>query len=50
MKRVMVVLELEGSEAVVVKSKELIQSEEKCLESLKDNDDDDCELIGKFSI
>ena len=50
MKRVMVVLELEGSEAVVVKSKELIQFEDECLESLKDNDDDDCEVIGKFSI
>ena len=50
MKRVMVVLELEGSEAVVVKSKELIQSKEKCLESLNDHDDDDCEVIGKFSI
>ena len=48
MKRVMVVLELEGSEAVVVKSKELIQSKEKCLESLRDNDD--CEVIGKFTI
>tara|TARA_B100001029_G_scaffold98821_1_gene81275 strand:+ start:597 stop:743 length:147 start_codon:yes stop_codon:yes gene_type:complete len=48
MKRVMVVLEIEGSEAVIVESKELIQSKEKCLESLRDNDD--CEVIGKFTI
>tara|TARA_B100001173_G_scaffold279603_1_gene262492 strand:+ start:666 stop:821 length:156 start_codon:yes stop_codon:yes gene_type:complete len=51
MKRVMVVLELEGGEAVVVHSKELIQHKEQLLASLEDKDDDeDVDLQGKFCL
>ena len=40
-KRVMIVLELDGEEAVVVHSKELIQNKE---------DFDECDVVGKFSL
>tara|TARA_Y100000593_G_scaffold90692_1_gene177687 strand:+ start:453 stop:611 length:159 start_codon:yes stop_codon:yes gene_type:complete len=52
MKRVMVVLELEGGEAVVVHSKELMQHAEDIQRELNldDDEEDDLDLKGKFCI
>ena len=49
MKRVMVVLELEGGEAVVVHSKELIQNIEDVQQALNLGEDE-VDVKGKFSI
>ena len=48
MKRVMVVLELEGGEAVVVHSKELTKNAEEIQQAL--NLHDELDVIGKFSL
>lgn len=49
MKRVMVVLELEGGEAVVVHSKELMQHKEDIQRELNlEDDEDDEDLVGRF--
>ena len=48
-KRVMIVLELDGEEAVVVHSKELIQNLEDLQHSLN-FEDDEVDIKGKFSL
>ena len=50
MKRVMVVLELEGGEAVVVHSKELMQHVEDVQRALnlEDDDEEEEDLVGRF--
>jgi len=49
MKRVMVVLELEGGEAVVVHSKELMQQKEDIQRELNLEDEEEEEdLVGRF--
>tara|TARA_X000000368_G_C22900488_1_gene653883 strand:+ start:32 stop:187 length:156 start_codon:yes stop_codon:yes gene_type:complete len=51
MKRVMVVLELEGGEAVVVHSKELMQHKEDIQRELNlDDEEEEEDLVGKFII
>ncbi len=52
MKRVMVVLELEGGEAVVVHSKELMQHVEDIKRelNLEDDEEEDLDLKGKFCL
>ena len=50
MKRVMVVLELEGGEAVVVHSKELMQHAEDIQRelNLEEDDEEEVDLVGRF--